>query len=156
MKTNTLLASLLAFSLFIISGCQSDISGSTYSVSSARQQMSITYGTITAMQDVKVEGESGVIGSIAGGILGGVLGNTVGGGRGHNVATAAGALAGAAAGAAIEKSAKTQTATPFDVKLDNGNSRSIVQSMGKDYFQVGQRVAVYTERNGTTRIRPAN
>lgn len=153
-KQAILFAPALILSVLLLSsGCQ-NLSGSSYSSSAARQQMSVVYGTITHMEAASVEGSSGVVGGVAGGVLGGVVGSAIGGGSGNRIATAAGALSGAALGAVAERGMTKQNAVMFEVQLDNGNIMSIVQAMGNDSFQVGQRVRVLTQQDGTTHIRP--
>lgn len=153
-KLNTSLI-LTAACLAFLSGCfTQEYAGSTYDANHARQGHTIYTATITSIQNVKIKGEKGVLGTIGGGVLGGVLGNAIGGGSGKRIATAAGAVGGAVAGSAAESAANTHSALEITVEYPDGRSEAIVQQAGTDAFEVGQSVRVIVNRDGTKRVRP--
>jgi outer membrane lipoprotein SlyB len=103
------------------------------------------------VREVLIEGSKSGAGGLAGGIMGYALGNTVGGGSGKGVARAAGTVAGAAAGSAIEESATRQTGLEITVKLDNGETISIVQG-ADERFDEGDLVRVLRRPDGSARV----
>lgn len=154
MKTTSLL--LLAASAALVVGCttQESLSGDSYSRDSARQVHSVQPATIVSIREVTIEGTDGSAGGLGGGVLGAAVGSNVGGGNGRLVGAAAGAIIGAVAGSAVEHSATTRKGLEIIVQYDNGAQQAIVQEPGRDALVVGQRVNVFTEGTGTTRVRP--
>ncbi len=67
------------------------------------------------------------------------------------MARAAGTIAGAAAGSAIEESATRQTGLEITVKLDNGETVSIVQE-ADERFDEGDLVRVLRRPDGSARV----
>ena len=151
-RTTPLLAALAA--LLLSAGCASDLSGSTYSRDGARAQQAVYHGTLTRVEQVKIEGTDGALGGIGGAVAGAAIGSTMGGGRGHTVGGALGGIAGALAGAAIEKSATgTNNGLELTVKLADGSERIVVQTAGRDSFYVGQPVRLIVS-GSESRVRP--
>ena len=140
--------------LLLSAGCASELSGSTYSRDGARAPQAVYHGTLTRIEQVKIEGTDGAIGGIAGAVGGAAIGSTMGGGRGHTVGAALGGIAGALAGAAIEKGATgTNNGLELTVKLADGSERIVVQTAGKDSFYVGQSVRLIVS-GSESRVRP--
>ncbi|HOJ39585.1 MAG TPA: glycine zipper 2TM domain-containing protein, partial [bacterium] len=136
----------------LLSGCVSSTGGSTYSRDQTRTEISVREGVVTAVNEVKIEGTSGVVGAVTGGVTGGLLGRTIGKGTGKDVATAAGAVGGALAGAAVEKGVTKRNGWEITVKLDNGQTIAVVQEKEPaETFTVGDRVRVLKDANGVTR-----
>jgi outer membrane lipoprotein SlyB len=79
------------------------------------------------------------------------LGSTIGGGSGKGVARAAGTVAGAAAGGAIEEGATRQKGLEITVKLDNGETISIVEG-ADEKFDEGDLVRVLRRPDGSARV----
>ncbi|MFO6061667.1 glycine zipper 2TM domain-containing protein, partial [Pseudomonas aeruginosa] len=100
-KSALIVASFTAMAL-ALGGCQSSLTGDTYSREEARTVQTVRMGTIQALRPVKIEGTKTPIGSIAGAGVGGVAGSAVGGGKGSYVAAIIGAVAGGLLGAATE------------------------------------------------------
>lgn len=126
MKFRTTLLAAASAALLLAPGCASDLSGSTYSRDGARAQQAVYHGTLTRIEQVRIEGTDGTLGGIAG----------------------------ALAGAAIEKSATgTSNGLELTVKLDDGSERIVVQTAGKDAFSVGQRVRLIVS-GSESRVRP--
>lgn len=80
-KSALIVASFTAMAL-ALGGCQSSLTGDTYSREEARTVQTVRMGTIQALRPVKIEGTKTPIGSIAGAGVGGVAGSAVGGGKG--------------------------------------------------------------------------
>jgi outer membrane lipoprotein SlyB len=138
---------------FIAVGCAapSSMSGSAYSRDQAQKVQTVHEGEVIMVREVLIEGSKSGAGGVAGGIMGYALGSTVGGGSGKGVARAAGTIAGAAAGSAIEESATRQTGLEITVKLDNGETVSIVQE-ADERFDEGDLVRVLRRPDGSARV----
>lgn len=144
---------LVAFSLLILSGCLHSSQGSkTYSRGQAQSQLSVYYGTVLSVSEVKIQAEQTGLGAVAGGALGGVAGSAIGGGSGSRIATAAGAIGGMVAGQAAERALATRDALEIEVELDDGQILVVVQEKD-DEFAVGDRIRVIRSPDGRTRIR---
>jgi outer membrane lipoprotein SlyB len=140
-----------------LSGCmmQESLSGDAYSRSGARTSNVVMIATIVSIDEVLIEGDGGMAGSIGGGVLGGAIGSAFGGGSGQVIATAAGAIGGAVAGSAIEHKVTQRKGLEITVQYPGGEYEAIVQEPGKDPLYVGQQVRVLTDaRDGTKRVRP--
>lgn len=136
-----------------LAGCASSNAGNVYSRAEARQAQVVKFGTIEAVQPVRIEGRTGYLGAATGAVLGGLAGSTVGGGTGQKAAVVAGAVAGGAAGQAAEQNLTQADGLELTVRLENGNVMAIVQEQGEQQFQLGQRVRVI-QHNGTYRVSP--
>jgi outer membrane lipoprotein SlyB len=143
----------LAVSVGVLGGCASSNAGNVYSRDEARQAQVVKFGTIEAIQPVKIEGTQSYIGTVTGAVLGGLAGSTVGGGTGAKAAAVAGAVGGGVAGNAAEKALTRADGLELTVRLENGNVMAIVQEQSEQQFRVGQRVRV-VEHNGTYRVSP--
>ena len=150
-------ALLIALSLAIagpaLTGCASSTAGNVYSRSEARQAQVVKFGTVEAVQPVKIEGRTGYLGAATGAVLGGLAGSTVGGGTGQKAATVAAAVGGGIAGSAAESALTRADGLEITVRLENGNVMAIVQETSDQQFQVGQRVRV-VQHDGTYRVSP--
>ncbi|WP_079417219.1 glycine zipper 2TM domain-containing protein [Thiomonas intermedia] len=95
-------------------------------------------GTVAAVTPVQVHSQqNSPVGVIAGGIVGGLLGNQVGGGDGRKLATVAGAIGGGFAGNEIAKRVDSQTVYDVQVRMDDGQVRTLQLKVAPP---VGQRV----------------
>lgn len=150
---NHILLTALSFLVLIsLAGCQSSLTGESYSRSEARKMQRVEYGMVEYLRPVKIEGTKTPIGAGAGAAVGGVAGSTIGGGRGKTVATILGAVAGGVAGAAVEESVTRRQGMEITVRKDNGQVISVVQEVSSNVpFYVGDRVRILTI-NGTVRI----
>lgn len=147
-------AGLIGLSLLALAACTPPNSGNVVSANQAQVAQTVHFGTITGSRPVAVQGgnqPAEVVGMIAGGVAGAALGNQVGGGLGKTLATGAGATAGAAAGGAVANAATTQHSTEWFVKLDSGQTISVIQASPS--FSIGQRVQV-VQSGSTTRLVP--
>jgi len=102
-------------------------------------------GTVTAVKEVKKEGQASGGGAVVGGIIGGVLGHQVGSGRGNTVATVAGAAGGAYAGHQIEKKKNEATSYVVEVKMESGAMRTFNFSQQTAY-KVGDKVKIVDKK----------
>ena len=138
--------------LVLATGCQSTLTGESYSRGEARKAQQVQYGTVEHLRPVAIEGTKTPIGAGAGAAVGGIAGSSVGGGKGAAVASVVGAVAGGVAGAAVEEQATKRQGVEITVRLDNNQTIAVVQQVAPGVsFQVGDRVRVLT-LNGTTRI----
>ena len=86
-------------------------------------------------------------GAVVGGLVGALAGNQVGSGGGRTAATVAGGVAGAAIGNSVEanRNAGAQQMYAVNIRLDNGEYRTIVQDNVYD-LRVGNRVRIVDGR----------
>lgn len=113
-------------------------SAAATSVSQAKE-VCLNCATVTAVTPVEREGTGSGAGAVAGGVLGALVGNQFGGGDGKTLATIAGAVGGGMAGNAVEKKMKKVTTYRVDLRMDDGDIRSIEQAAPAS---VGARVRV--------------
>lgn len=105
-----------------------------------QQPVCTTCGTVIAVTAQQVQSQqNNPVGIIAGGIVGGLLGNQIGGGDGRKLATVAGAIGGGLAGNEIAKRVDTQTIYNVQVRLDDGQVRTLQLKVAPP---VGQRVQI--------------
>ncbi len=147
------LAASLALAGSALSGCASSTAGNVYSRSDTRQAQVVKFGTVEALQPVRIEGTRSYIGAATGAVLGGIAGSTVGGGAGQKAAVVAGAVGGGLVGNAAEGALTKADGLEITVRLENGNVMAIVQEQSEQQFQVGQRVRVI-QHDGTYRVSP--
>jgi outer membrane lipoprotein SlyB len=150
-KSVLLAASITAVSL-TLAGCQSSLTGDSYSRDEARAVQTVRMGTISALRPVKIEGSKTPIGAGAGAVIGGVGGSSVGGGKGSIVMAVIGAVAGGLAGAAAEEGLTRTQGVEITVREDDGSMRAYVQEVqANEIFRVGERVRIMSV-NGTSRV----
>lgn len=133
-----------------LAGCAGSQSGSSYTPSQARGEMTVRMGVVESVRQVTIEGEKSPVGALAGGIVGGVAGSNVGGGKGSTIGTVLGAVAGGVAGQAIEERVGKKAGLEITVKLDNGQLTAITQE-ADEQFHPGERVRILSG-HGTTRV----
>jgi len=151
MRKPTLLITSLA-ALLALGGCQSSLTGDTYSRDEARAVQTLRMGTIESLRPVKIEGTKTPIGAGAGAVVGGIGGSGLGGGRGSAVLAVVGAVAGGLLGAAAEEGLTRTQGVEITVREDDGTIRAYVQEVEPNQvFRVGERVRIMTV-NGTSRV----
>ena len=84
-----------------------------------------TCGTVTAVEEVKEQGEGTGVGAVGGGVAGAVIGNQIGDGTTRKIATIAGAAAGAYGGHQAEKYIRSTSRYDVTVRMDDGTYRTI-------------------------------
>jgi outer membrane lipoprotein SlyB len=150
-KSVLLAASITAVSLSL-AGCQSSLTGDSYSRDEARTVQTVRMGTIESLRPVKIEGSKTPIGAGAGAVIGGVGGSAVGGGKGSIVMAVVGAVAGGLLGAASEEGLTRTQGVEITVREDDGSMRAYVQEVQpNEIFRVGERVRIMSV-NGTSRV----
>jgi len=151
MRKPTLLITSLA-AMLALGGCQSSLTGDTYSRDEARAVQTVRMGTIESLRPVQIEGTKTPIGAGAGAVVGGIGGSTLGGGRGSAVLAVVGAVAGGLLGAAAEEGLTRTQGVEITVREDDGTMRAYVQEVEPNQvFRVGERVRIMTV-NGTSRV----
>ena len=151
MRKPTLLITSLA-AMLALGGCQSSLTGDTYSRDEARAVQTVRMGTIESLRPVQIEGTKTPIGAGAGAVVGGIGGSTLGGGRGSAVLAVVGAVAGGLLGAAAEEGLTRTQGVEITVREDDGTLRAYVQEVEPNQvFRVGERVRIMTV-NGTSRV----
>lgn len=151
MRKPTLLITSLA-AMLALGGCQSSLTGDTYSRDEARAVQTVRMGTIESLRPVKIEGTKTPIGAGAGAVVGGIGGSGLGGGRGSAVLAVVGAVAGGLLGAAAEEGITRTQGVEITVREDDGTMRAYVQEVEPNQvFRVGERVRIMTV-NGTSRV----
>jgi outer membrane lipoprotein SlyB len=98
-------------------------------------------GTVAGVRAVKTPGEGTGVGAVAGGVVGGVVGHQFGSGHGKDAMSILGVIGGAVAGHEVEKEVKATTRYVVDVRLDNGQLRT-VSVPGNPGPIVGSRVRI--------------
>ncbi|MBB6341302.1 outer membrane lipoprotein SlyB [Pseudomonas fluvialis] len=150
-KSVVLLATMTSVGL-LLGGCQSSLTGDSYSRDEARQVQTVRMGTIESLRPVKIEGTKTPIGSVAGAAVGGIGGSAIGGGKGSYVAAIIGAVAGGLIGAATEEGLTRAQGVEITVREDDGSLRAYVQEVQEnEIFRVGERVRIMSV-NGTSRV----
>jgi outer membrane lipoprotein SlyB len=140
--------------IIVCTGCTSTSQKSKiYTRSQAQSALTVYYGTVLNVADVKIQTETkGMVGGLAGAVLGGVIGSTIGAGGGRDIAIAAGGIGGAAAGSKAEEKLKIKQGVELEVELDDGRLMLIVQEKD-DVYAVGDRIRVVEAQDGTLRVR---
>ncbi|EPJ49579.1 MAG: hypothetical protein OFPI_24230 [Osedax symbiont Rs2] len=142
--------SLICAVLLLLSGCASNLTGDNYSAAEAKKVQNVSFGLVLSERPVVIDGrQNGVLGSLAGAGLGGGIASNVGGGNGKDVATGIGAIIGGILGQQIEEKATRKQGQEITIKLDSGETVSIVQQISQaNFFAVNDRVKVL--RQGDT------
>ena len=140
-------------SVLALAGCAGSMSGNTYSRERAQKVQTVEYGQVLEVRQIQIEGTKSGIGALAGGALGGALGSGIGKGAGTTIAVVGGAIAGAAAGAATEEAVTKQPGLEITVRLDTGQTLSLVQGMDPP-VSVGDRVKLMRNPDGSARAIP--
>ena len=154
MKSTHTIAVLFIASTAVLSGCASTgptpspyNNGSYNNGGYNNTNVSSGYGTIDSIQIVRGGGGTNGSGAVVGGLVGALVGNQVGSGNGRTVATIAGAVGGAALGNNVEanRNANGQDMYQINIRLDNGEYRSVTQDSVYD-LRVGNRVRMVDGR----------
>jgi len=148
--TRRLAALTAAFASLVVVGCASSQSGSSYSRTQTRGEMTVRMGVIESVRQVTIEGSNTPVGTVAGGVIGGIAGSNVGGGRGSTVGSVLGAVAGGVAGSALEERVTKKQGVEITVKLDGGQYVAITQE-ADEHFHPGERVRILSGQ-GVSRV----
>lgn len=139
-----------ALAAIVLTGCAGSQSGSSYSTSQARGEMTVRLGVVESVRRVNIEGSKTPVGPVAGGIIGGIAGSNLGGGRGSTIGSVLGVVAGGVAGQALEEQATKKSGLEITVRLDSGQLVAITQE-ADEQFHPGERVRILAGR-GTSRV----
>ncbi|MEO6279255.1 glycine zipper 2TM domain-containing protein [Roseateles sp.] len=104
----------------------------------------IDCATVQAVNEVVVDGEGKVLGTVAGGVLGAVVGNQIGKGDGRTAARVVGAVGGALLGREIQRRNNQRTQYEVVVRMNDGMQRTVVYTEAPS-LRVGDRVRVVGE-----------
>lgn len=135
--------------MLALAGCASQ-SGSAYSRSQTRGEMTVRMGVVESVRQVTIEGTQSPVGAIAGGVVGGVAGSNIGGSKGSTIGSVLGAVAGGVAGQAIEEQVTKKKGLEITIKLDSGQMIAVTQEADES-FHPGERVRVLSGQ-GATRV----
>lgn len=102
-------------------------------------------GVVESIRAAEVKPQGSGVGAVAGGVTGGVIGNQIGGGSGRVIATVVGAAGGAFVGNEIEKNVKKNTVYQVTVRMEDGSSRTVTESV-PPAFGVGEKVRIVDGR----------
>jgi outer membrane lipoprotein SlyB len=128
-----------------------------YGYSEVGQVQVVQFGTVIAIRDIEIMGESSVGGAIAGGAAGAAAGGNIGGGTGTAVAVVAGAVVGATAGAALERAIRKRGGVEYTVVLENGKTITVAQNVSEKDVIHKNNDRVIVQINGQyQRVLPAN
>ncbi|QNA88564.1 glycine zipper 2TM domain-containing protein [Massilia sp. Dwa41.01b] len=153
MKTTRTFAAAVVAAGALLSGCASSPSysnpnsGGYANAGSYGSTASMGYGTIESIQVTQGENRTSGAGAVVGGLVGALAGNQVGSGSGRTAATVAGGVAGAAIGNNVERNrnANGQEMYQINVRMDNGEYRTVVQDSAYD-LRPGNRVRLVDGR----------
>ena len=128
-----------------------------YGYSEVGQVQVVQFGTVIAIRDIEIMGESSVGGAIAGGAAGAAAGGNIGGGTGTAVAVVAGAVVGATAGAALERAIRKRGGVEYTVVLENGKTLTVAQNVSeKDVIHKNNGRVIVQINDQYQRALPAN
>jgi outer membrane lipoprotein SlyB len=102
-------------------------------------------GTVTSIEQIKVQGHGTGLGAVGGAVAGGVVGNQFGGGSGRTAMTVLGVVGGGLAGNEVEKKVRSSTEYRVYVRTEDGRSRYFTYQQAPP-FRDGDRVRI---QNGT-------
>lgn len=97
--------------------------------------------TVLAVNQVTVDGDGRVLGTVAGGVLGAVVGSQFGKGDGRTAAGVVGAVGGALLGREIQKRHNERTQYEVVVRMADGQQRTVIYADSPN-FRVGDSVRV--------------
>lgn len=150
MKPNNLLI-LVMIATLGVAGCASNVGSADYSTGQARSVQEVSYGVVTNVRQVTIQGNNNLpVGGLAGAAAGGVAGSEVGGGNGQIVGAVLGAVLGGLGGNALQQQVSSQKGLEITVKLDSGRIIAITQGADVPFYP-GDRVQVLSG-NGVTRV----
>lgn len=140
----------------ILGGCTFSTQ-TRYNYAEVGQVQVVEFGSVVAVRDIDIVGETSSSGGIIGGVAGASAGSNLGRGSGAAVGAVAGAVLAANAGAALEQAIRNRGGVEYTVTLRNGKTLTVAQNVSpKDVIlRVGDRVMV--QINGQyQRVLPAN
>ena len=147
--------------LMALSGCASNLGGSSYYRNEARSIQRVELGTLVAVHLVRIQSgsarggiTSGEAGTAVGAVAGGIAGNSFGSGNGRALATVGGVVLGALAGHAVGSTVGASTGVQLTVRLNSGRLIAVTQQAGHTGWRLGEQVEVVISQDGTARVQP--
>ena len=141
---------VVAAAVLGLSACAPTNTNTTYTGADIGRTAQVSYGVITSMRPVTVQGGNTGVGTLGGAALGGVAGSYIGGDpRMNAIGAIGGAIIGGIAGTAAEKSVSQGQAVEFVIREDSGQTIAVVQT-NEENFRVGERIVL--TRGARTRI----
>ena len=123
-----------------------------FNAGEAQQIQQVSFGTVLAVEEVRVEGDGAHTGAIIGGITGAAVGSLFGGGSGKVLSVLGGALAGGVLGHGIEGQVRSFDAYQLTIELENGSNIVVVQRKDEQFFTRGDRVRVIVSGQNAARV----
>ncbi len=150
MSCRLVLVAAAAAATLVLTGCAGSQSGSAYSRSQTRGEMTVRMGVVESVRNVTIEGTQSGVGTVAGGVVGGIAGSNVGQGKGSTVGSVLGAVLGGVAGQAIEEKTSKKDGLEITIRLESGKIIAVTQE-ADEQFRAGDRVRVLSG-SGATRV----
>ena len=151
MNARILVTALVTTAALGLTGCAAPgLGGGDYRRAETRGELSVRFGVVETVREVRIDPANTGVGSFTGAMLGSIAGSTVGGGNGQIAGAVAGALLGGLFGAHVEKDANVRPGLEITVLLDGGKYIAVVQEPD-EAFRIGDRVRVLSG-NGSTRV----
>ena len=128
---------------FILTACASSYGSGTYGRHEVGQVNYVDYGEVIDVRNVRIASDEPGLGTIAGAVIGGAIGSEIGeGDAARVVGVVGGAIIGGAIGAAIEQDANTAGGYEYTIRMENGDTITIVQEADGPPIQSGTRVRI--------------
>jgi outer membrane lipoprotein SlyB len=136
---------ILVFLGAVVAGCSSVPSPEVVPAFRMQHLEDVRFARIEAVRDVLIQPETAA-GPAAGAVVGAVAGSGIGGRRDAVIGATLGALAGAMVGKSIEQGTGARAGQELILRLEDGRVQAIVQPVGDERFQVGERVKLIGSR----------
>ena len=142
---------LAIFLSVLIAGCAT--SGDTVrSGEQVQRERAVRPGVVESTRDVTIEGGQPTgAGGVIGAVVGGVGGSYVGSGHGTIIGSVVGSVLGGLAGNAAERVGSRKPGVELTIRLDEGRTIVVVQSVAEELFKTGDRVRVISD-GATARV----
>ena len=146
MKTASILTIGCAAMALSITSCTNFGSPNTYNLNEIGGAQETYTGTVTSVENVKIQANNANTGTGIGAVAGGLTGAMFGGGNAKFATAAGGAILGGIAGNQIDKAVNVR----LDQKRNGTRNYTVVQVASRNNpIQVGQRVRVIIGNNGS-------
>ncbi len=131
----------------VLTGCAPKQGQNVYKEGEIGVSRALEYGTVRAVREVQIQAKNSGAGTLLGAGVGAGSGSYVGGGSGNTWATAGAAVAGAVIGTVAERAINDRTGLEYTVRMQSGETKTIVQELDGEALKVGQKVSLqYCDR----------